>query len=134
MIVVVDVVGHMLQKATNGVGCTIELINDLFCVSTTAQINVIHELYNKCESTKLCDRLKAELVRSHKDLILKLLLHGRGSNARDDGLAEVKAAEIYQILAEGQEAVSDAESKLIAIFVENSASQLKAIAVRLFPL
>jgi hypothetical protein len=120
-----------LLLAMDGIGCTTDLVNEMFCTLNNREIEEMKLAYEKKTDKSLGDRLRSELSGEHQTLILKLLLGGRSEGAADDNKARMQADSLYNLTLNGKTlfgALSDNSIKqVISILVESSPQQCYCI-------
>lgn len=62
----------MLRRAMDGIGCSTDLINEVFCTASNAEIQGMKVAYEAKADSGLVDRLRSELSGNH----VRSLVHG----------------------------------------------------------
>ena len=78
---------HQLHEAMSGIGCDKTLVNEIFCCSTTEDIFVMKEIFERSHDRSLSDTLRKELTGEHEQLIISILINGRGDGPVDNNSA-----------------------------------------------
>jgi hypothetical protein len=94
-----DYLCKLMRKACDGIGCNKEIVNKVFCFSSTQDIESLKAVYEATTDKPLSDLLRNELKDEHKALIMHLLLNGRDFNPTiDQAKAAEQAARMIKIL------------------------------------
>jgi hypothetical protein len=59
----------MLRKAMDGIGCTTELVNEIFCTLSNAEIKQMQEAYERSSDSRLVRRATHRL--SHYSSVIE---------------------------------------------------------------
>ncbi len=90
-----------LKDAMDGIGCNKDLVNEIFCLSSTAEINAMKTSFEGRSDKSLADRLRSELSGEHEKLIIHLLTRGRGEGPANQAQAEAQAKDLQQVIKNG---------------------------------
>jgi annexin A13 len=122
---------NRLQRALRGtLGCNKKLINELFCFSSTEDIQMMKEGFEGKKDKSLADKLRSKLMGEHESLIIYLLLNGRAEGPADESAAEEQAAELHKIFKNGAGMMGFKESakrEVGEFLAKHSADQMEAI-------
>lgn len=56
---------HMLRRAMDGIGCSTDLVNEVFCTATNKEIRDMKASFEGKADSGLVDRLRSELSGNH---------------------------------------------------------------------
>jgi hypothetical protein len=126
----------MLRLAMDGMGCNTELVNEIFCTLSTAEIQAMRQAFEQKSDRPLADRLRSELSGDHETLIIKLLTHGRDESMVNEVRAREQANELSSAIQKGKTMLgglnSATEAKVIQMISDASWMQCQAIKVGRF--
>lgn len=88
-----DYLYKLLRKASDGIGCNRELVNKVFCFSSTEDIKSLKAVFEAQTDKVLSDFIRSELKDEHMELIMHLLLNGRDFNPIVDQEKAVEQAQ-----------------------------------------
>jgi hypothetical protein len=124
---------HMLRKAVDGMGCSTELVNEVFCTASNAEIRGMKAAYESRADSGLVDRLRAELGGGHAALVLGLLASGRDEGPADESRAGGQADELFRTIKSGTGLLGGisgaAERKVVELVRQAGVAQCQAIKV-----
>ena len=122
---------HMLRKAMDGIGCSTDIVNEVMCTATTAELRGMKAAFENKADSGLVDRLRSELSGNHETLILNLLVTGRGDGPVDQTKAAAQADDLFNTIKNGGGMLSglkdSAEKRVIEIIQQASPAQCQAI-------
>ena len=127
-----DFLCKLLHKACDGIGTNKKLMNKIFCLSTSRDITAMKNVYEAQDDKPLSDLIRKELDGEHRDVIMHLLLTGRGhSSTIDEALATDQAHRLVTVLEEGCGMLGgmkdEAKTEFAKILCEASPEQMKAV-------
>jgi len=111
-----------LRKAMKGIGTNEDIIIDILCTKTNAEITELKEAYQTMFERDLEEDVKNE-ISGDLEKILFSVLQGQRDVKLDMDLAETEANELYEA-GEGQ--IGTTESKFNQVFALRSFPQLRA--------
>jgi hypothetical protein len=117
----------------DGVGCSTDLVNEVFCTASNAEIQGFKAIFEMRSDKGLVDRLRSELSGAHETLILDLLAKGRDEKPVDDSKAHGQADELFNVIKNGTGMLgglsSTAEARVCEIIRQASVAQCQSIKV-----
>lgn len=122
---------HILRKAMDGIGCNEELVNEIMCLASNAELRELKASFEGRSDKSLVDRLRSELKGNHETLILRLLTKGRGEGPADEAKARGQATELTNVIKSGSSMLgglsNDAQVRVIDIIAGCSVAQAQAL-------
>eukprot|EP00602_Paraphysomonas_sp_CaronLab_P003525 CAMPEP_0185025598 /NCGR_PEP_ID=MMETSP1103-20130426/8493_1 /TAXON_ID=36769 /ORGANISM="Paraphysomonas bandaiensis, Strain Caron Lab Isolate" /LENGTH=798 /DNA_ID=CAMNT_0027558835 /DNA_START=305 /DNA_END=2701 /DNA_ORIENTATION=- len=90
-----------LKTAMSGLTCDKSLINEIFCMHSYKDLCEMRTVYEQLTDSNLPDQLRAWLGGVHEDLILSLLINGRGDGPVDEAAAAATAEKLHAKFVKG---------------------------------